>query len=94
MLLVPSHTEGPLNLLELAIGKCLETGIAELLWTEKIKENPFKDIRVIVTSNSIRIQCICSPEWEKSFQEIVDDCFVCRIISLEKKITFKREGQG
>lgn len=79
-----NNPESPLEHLEMSVLLCLIKSIQEVL----VNLDDFRDIRVKISNNALRIHIECKKKVQKSVERAVGECYVCQHLTFEKKLSW------
>ena len=77
----------PVHYLEIAVMGCIGLGVVSYL-KEKEIGNPFSDISVLISNDTVKIICRCDDMFKTDFEALVSGCFVSERLAFKKEVKF------
>lgn len=78
----------PIDHLEISIAGCIASCILDYIIENKLDYVPFSNTAIYISNKSIRIVAQCSDDMQNVFKNLIDNCYICSIITLPRHIEF------
>jgi hypothetical protein len=86
----PASKSSPLDYLEVAVAGCIAICLVDYIKSCQLNRNPFGCPVIRISNNTIYISVTqCEDCMRDVFERLVDNCYICSIVSLKQHIDFQ-----